>query len=89
MFNITKLPIMYSKYQFIRQLQTYLINFEIIILTIYCENLEIIKQGVLQTAQISKLEGNFSKFPNQLEIGGEHLFGGIAREVLFLYAPRS
>ena len=43
-----------------------------------------IKKGVPQTAQISKLEWIFSKFPSQLEIGGEQLFWGTAREVLFI-----
>ena len=37
------------------------------------------KTSVPQTAQISKLERIFSKSPRQIEIGGEHLFWGIAR----------
>ena len=85
MLNITKLSIISCKYQFIRQLQAYFINFEIILLTIYCENFKIITRGVPQTAQMSKLEGIFSKFPSQLEIGGEHLIWGTAREVPFYF----
>ena len=64
-------------------MQASLSNLEIIDLTKYNENQEIITKGVPQTAQISKLEWIFSKFPSQLEIGGEQLFGGTAREVLF------
>ena len=37
MLDITKLPIISCKYQFIRQLLEYFINFETIILTVYCE----------------------------------------------------
>ena len=59
-------------------------NFELIILPNYYENLENIDKGVPQTAKISKLERIFSKSPSQLEFGGEHLFGGTAREVLFM-----
>ena len=59
-----------------------------IILTKYYENWEIIKKGVPQTAQISKLEWISSKFPSQLEIGGEQLFWGTAREVLFMSAEQ-
>ena len=59
-------------------------NFELIILPNYYENLENIEKGVPQTAKISKLEQNFSKSPSQLEFGGEHLFWGTAREVLFV-----
>ena len=62
---------------------TRLVNFKIIMLTIYYENWEIIKIGVPQTAQIPKLEGIFSKFPSQLRFGGEQLFWGTARGVLF------
>ena len=36
-----------------------------------------------KTAPIFKLEEMFPKFQSQLEIDGEHLFWGIAREVLF------
>ena len=67
-------------------MQASLSNLEIIILTKYYENWEIIKKGIPQTANISKLEWIFSKFPSQLEIGGEQLFGGTAREVLFTFA---
>ena len=65
------------------QLKAGFINFEITILNIYYENEEIIKKGVPQSAKISKLEWISSKFPSQLEFGGEHLFRGTAREVLF------
>ena len=44
---------------------------------------KISKKGVPQSAKISKLEWICSKFPSQLEFGGEHLFGGTARGVLF------
>ena len=64
-------------------MQASLSNLEIIILTKYYEKWYIIQKGVSQTAKISKLEWIFSKFPSQLEIGGEQLFGGTAREVLF------
>ena len=60
-----------------------LINFQIKILASSYENSENIEKGVPQTANISKLEQNFSKSPIQLEFGGEHLFWGTAREVLF------
>ena len=84
MSNITKLHIISCKLRFIRQLQASFIILEIIILTIYYGKLRNYqKKGVPQTTQISKLEWNFSKFPSQLEIGGEHLFWGTAREVLF------
>ena len=43
-----------------------------------------INKGVPQSVKISKLEWISSKFPSQLEFGGEHLFWGTAREVLFL-----
>ena len=85
MLNTTKLRIISYKIQLIIQLQASLINFEIIILFTFCENKQIIKKGVPQTAQISKLEWIFSKFPSQLEIGGEHLFWETARGVLFAY----
>ena len=42
-----------------------------------------LEKGVPKTSKISKLERNFWKFPSQLEFGGEHLFWGTAREVLF------
>ena len=58
-------------------------NFQIKILVSCYENSENIEKGVPQTAKISKLEQNFSKSPSQLEFGGEHLFWGTAREVLF------
>ena len=64
-------------------MQESLSNLEIILIKYY-ENWEIIKKGVPQTAKISKLEWIFSKFPSQLEISGEQLFGGTAREVLFI-----
>ena len=64
-----------------RQLQAYLMNFEIIILTIYYENKEN-KKGVPQTAQIHKLESIFTKFPSQFECGWEHILRGTARGVL-------
>ena len=64
-------------------MQACLINFEIIIFNIYYENEEIIKKGVPQSAKISKLEWISWKFPSQLEFGGEQLFWGTAREVLF------
>ena len=60
-----------------------LINFQITILASCHENSENTEKGVPQTAKISKLEPNFSKYPSQLEFGGEHLFWGTAREVLF------
>ena len=56
-----------------------------IIIKIYYENEEIIKKGVPQSAKISKLEWISSNFPSQLEFGGEPLFWGTAREVLFSY----
>ena len=43
MLIISKLPIISCKLQFIRQSQAILINFEIIILSTYCENQEVIK----------------------------------------------
>ena len=49
----------------------------------YCENIEIIERNILQTALISKLDNIFSEFPSKLKIGGEPLFGGITRAVLF------
>ena len=52
-------------------------------MTISYESKEIFIKGVPQTGKISKLESIFSKFPSQLEIGGEHLFWGTARGVLF------
>ena len=66
-------------------MQAGLIKFEIIILNIYYENEEIIKKGVPQSAKISKLERIWSKFPSQLEFGGEQLFWGTARGVLFCF----
>ena len=63
-------------------MQVSLSNLEIIILNRYYENQEILKKCVPQTAQMSKLEWIFSKFPSQLETGGEQLFWGTAREVL-------
>ena len=63
-----------------------LINFQIKIFASYYENSENIEKGVPQTAKFSKLEQNFSKSPSQLEFGGEHLFWGTAREVLFFNA---
>ena len=83
MLNITKLSIIYCVWQFIIQLQAVLIKFEITIFNIYYENDEIIKKGVPQSAKISKLEWISWKFPSQLEFGGEQLFWGTAREVLF------
>ena len=65
-------------------MQASLSNLEIIILTKYYEKWEIIQKGVPHTAKISKLKWNYSKFPSQLEISGEQLFGGTAREVLFV-----
>ena len=59
-------------------------NFQIKILVSCYENSENIEKGVPQTAKISKLEQNFFKSPSQLEFGGEHLFWGTAREVLFI-----
>ena len=47
------------------------------------QNKEIIKNGVPQTAKISKLERIFSKSPSQLGFAGEHLLWGAARGVLF------
>ena len=61
-----------------------LIKFEMIVHNIYYENEEIIKKGVPQSTKISKLEWICSKSPSQLEFGGEQLFGGTARGVLFL-----
>ena len=61
-----------------------LIYLQITILAPCYENSENIEKGVPQTAKISKLEQNFSQSPSQLEFGGEHLFWGTAREVLFL-----
>ena len=65
-------------------MQASLSNLEIIILTKHYEKWEIIQKGVPHTAKISRLKWMFSKFPSQLEIGGEQLFGGTAREVLFV-----
>ena len=53
------------------------------ILNIFYEKQEIIKKSVPQSAKISKLEWICSKFPSQLEFGGEHLFWGTACGVLF------
>ena len=39
------------------------------------------QKGVPRTAQISKLESIFSKFPSQQESGGNTLFWGTAREM--------
>ena len=69
-------------------MQAGLIKFETIIFNVYYENEEIIEKSVPQSAKISKLERIFSKFPSQLEFGGEHLFWGTAREVLFIYCYR-
>ena len=60
-----------------------LINFQIKILASCDKNSEYIEKGVPQTAKISKLERIFSKSPSQLEFGGEQLFWGTARGVLF------
>ena len=65
-------------------MQAKLINFKIIMLTKYCETQDIIKRCSSNCSN-PKLELIFSKSPSQLEIGGEHLFGGTAREVLFFY----
>ena len=61
-------------------------HFELIVLAHYYKNEENIEKGVPQTAKISKLERIFSKSPSQLELGGEHLFWGTAREVLFIHS---
>ena len=34
------------------------------------------QKGVPQNVKISKLESIFSKFPSELELGGEHFLGG-------------
>ena len=41
------------------------------------------KKGAPRIAQISKLEGIFSKISSQLEFGVEHLFCGTVRGVIF------
>ena len=50
MLNISKLPIIYCKLQFVIQLQEGLNKFEINVHNIYYENEEIIKKGVPQSA---------------------------------------
>ena len=42
-------------------------------------------KSVAQATKISKIEIFFSKLPSQLELGGEHLSLGTAREVHFKY----
>ena len=56
-------------------MQACLINFEIIILNIYYENEEIIKKGVPQSANISKLEWICSKFQASWNMVGNTFFG--------------
>ena len=52
LFNITRLPIIYCKSQLKRLLQASVINFELITVLGYCENQDIIKKGIPQTALI-------------------------------------
>ena len=65
-------------------MQACFINFKITFHKIYGKNNEIIKKGVAQIVQISKLETIFKTFPNQLEFGGEQLFWETTRGVLFI-----
>ena len=46
------------------------------------------KKNFTKAAQISKLELTISTFPSQLKKGGEQLFWGTARGVLFNYTTR-
>ena len=85
MLSIAKLPIIYCKQQFIRQLHSSLINFEIIIITSCYGNYEKFQKGVPLTSKISMLEMIFSKIPRKLELDSKDLFWATAREVLFEY----
>ena len=60
---MTKLSIIYCKWQFIIELQAGLINFEIIILNMYLENREVIKKGVPQSVK----SPSENEFPQNLQ----------------------